>query len=235
MNIMYFIIPFLLLAMVALLLKGVFLKATKSGWYPLFLKPVVDTISLDKRYKQVLDVGTGPGKLAELLIQKDSNFQFTGIDINTIYIDEAKRRVKHPNVSFHYGKANEKLEFADDEFDVVTFCSVLFLLDDITKTFLMNEAIRVLNPDGKIIVLTPSGKKTIMSSLIEVWRYPFSSTNWTFIIWKTSTTRSARIWQHKNWLADFSAKQSLRYASTHIFNNNATVETIAILGQNECV
>ena len=233
MNIIYFIIPFLLLATVALLLKGVFLKATKSGWYPLFLKPVVDNISIDKQYKHVLDIGTGPGKLAELLIQKDSNLQFTGIDINTIYIDEAKRRVKHQNVSFHYGKANEKLEFADDEFDVVSFCSVLFLLDDNTKTFLMNEALRVLNQNGKIIVLTPSGRKTILSSLIEVWRYPFSSNNWTFIIWKTFTTRSARKWQHKNWLDDFSAKQSLNYASTLIFNNNATIETIAIFGLNE--
>ena len=97
----------------------------------------------------------------------------------------------------------------------------------------MNEALRVLNPDGIIIVLSPSGKKTIISSLIEVWRYPFASTNWTFIIWKTFTTRSARKWQYKNWLADFSAKQSLKYASTLIFNNNATIETIAILGQND--
>jgi ubiquinone/menaquinone biosynthesis C-methylase UbiE len=118
------------------------------------------------------------------------------------------------------------LKFKNEEFDVVTFCSVLFLVDDSTKSFLMFEALRVLKPGGKIIVLTPSGKKSRFTAFSEVWSFPFSRYNWTYIIWKTVTSAGGKKWQQEKWLASFSKKNELKYESILTFNDNASLEII---------
>lgn len=205
---------------------SIFLRATKSGWYPEFLQPVVEVVLSNPGNNKLLDIGTGPGSLPEMLIREDSNLNITGIDSSTSMIDEAGKRLKHKNVSFLYDKANERLAFTDEEFDVVTFCSVLFLLDNTTKTFLLKEALRVLKPNGKIIILTPSGKKPIISAFVEVWRFPFSLNNWTFLVWKTFTSRSGRKWQQQKWLASYSELQKLSYSALLTFNKNASIEII---------
>ncbi len=207
---------------------SIFSKATRSGWYPKFLNPVVEIITSNVVENQtILDIGTGPGTLPQMLVQKDSSLQITGIDIDTTMIDEAKKRVSHKNVSFQYQKTNAPLEFANEQFDVVTFCSVLFLVDDNIKTDLMNEALRVLKPNGKIIILTPSGKKSLASSFIEVWIYKFSFNNFTFPIWKIATTRGGRKWQRQKWLENYANKNHLNYTVRLTFNNNATIEIIS--------
>lgn len=225
MSLMYIIILLLIMATIATVCGSIFIKAQNSGWYPLFLQSVIDTINTDY-YQKILDIGTGPGKLPELLIQKDSSLHIIGIDINASYIDAARRRVKHPNVSFQHENAGEKLEFSDNEFDVVTFCSVLFLLDNNTKTFLVNEAARVLKPSGKIIVLSPSGEKSIFSSIREINAFPKSRYNWTYIIWKTATKNRGNKWQKSNWLKEFSNTKKMKYLRTSTFNNNASIEIL---------
>jgi len=205
---------------------SLFLKATSSGWYPGFLKPVIETITTHAEDKKILDIGTGPGNLPQLLIKKDSSLHITGIDIDTAMIDEARKRFSHKNISYQYEKINAPLDFSDNQFDVVTFCSVLFLVDDTIKTSLMNEALRVLKPNGKIIILTPSGRKSILSSFVEVWNYPFSSNNWTFMVWKIATTCSGRKWKQQKWLENFSKEKTLNYTSSLTFNNNASMEIL---------
>jgi ubiquinone/menaquinone biosynthesis C-methylase UbiE len=206
---------------------SIFSRATKSGWYPQFLNPVIETISNMSQHHKILDIGTGPGTLAQMLIESDSSLQITGIDIDTTMIDEAKRRSPQTNISFQYQKTNAPLHFANEQFDVVTFCSVLFLVDDSIKNNLMNEALRVLKPNGKIIILSPSGKKSIASSFIEVWKYPFSVNNFTFPIWKLATTRRARKWQRQKWLQNYAKENQLTYSVSLTFNNNASIETIS--------
>jgi ubiquinone/menaquinone biosynthesis C-methylase UbiE len=206
---------------------SIFLKATQSGWYPKFLKPVADTITSNSEHKRILDIGTGPGTLPQMLIRKDEKLQITGIDIDTKIIAEAKKRLNHKNVLFLHQKANEPLSFADKEFDVVTFCSVLFLVDDSTKHYLMNEATGVLKSNGKIIALTPTGSKPIVSSFAEVWHYPFSFNNYTFMVWKTATTSGGRKWQQQKWLSNYANKNGLKYRCSLTFNNNASLEIIS--------
>ena len=205
---------------------SIFLRATKSGWYPQFLQPVVKVVLADPGNNKLLDIGTGPGTLPEMLIKEDSNLNITGIDSSTSMINEAGKRLKHKNVSFQYGKANERLPFANEVFDVVTFCSVLFLPDDTAKTFLLKEALRVLKPNGKIIILTPSGKKLNISAFAEVWQFPFSLNNWTFLVWKIVTSRSGRKWQQQKWLASYSEFKKLSYSTFLTFNRNASIEII---------
>ncbi len=226
----YALLAFLSLTVTIALLKAqnmsIFMKATKSGWYPEFLKPVVGTVTNNPDHRKILDIGTGPGTLPQMLIKKDSSLQITGIDIDTAMIDEARKRLTHKNVSYQYEKINAPLNFADSEFDVVTFCSILFLLDDSTKTTLMNEAMRVLKPSGKIMVLTPSGKKSSISAYFEVWQYPFSFHNWTFLFWKTFTSNRGRAWQRQKFLAQYSVIHKLEYTTALTFNNNASIEII---------
>jgi len=212
---------------------SIFSKATKSSWYPEFLNPVVETITGNSENHTILDIGTGPGTLPEMLIKKDSGFQITGIDIDSTMINEAKSRLSHQNVSFQNQKINAPLEFANEQFDVVTFCSVLFLVDDTIKTELMNEALRVLKANGRIIILTPSGKKPIISSFIEVWGYRFSFNNFTFPIWKIATTSGGRKWQRQKWLESYAKENQLNYSVSLTFNNNATLEMITKNRQNQ--
>jgi ubiquinone/menaquinone biosynthesis C-methylase UbiE len=214
------------------LLRNVFLKAQNSGWYPFFLMPVVQAIFADTGNKKILDIGTGPGKLPELLIRHNPQLQITATDIDEAMIDEARKRNNNKNVSFKHQKVGENLGFEDGGFDVVTFCSVLFLLDDKTKSFLLAEALRVLKPGGKIIVLSPSGLKSILTSFTEVWKYPYSSTNWTFIVWKILTTHSAKKWRKSNWLAEFSKTKNHPYNSAISFNNNALIESLTNIINN---
>lgn len=207
-------------------MQTIFLRATISGWYPKFLKPVSEIINIDTENKKILDIGTGPGTLPALLVKENPALQITGIDIDSNMITEAKNRVSHKNVSFQLQKVNQALEFEDNQFDIVTFCSVLFLLEEKTRSFLVYEALRVLKQNGKIIILTPSGKKTMLSSFVEIWDYPFSFMNWTFIIWKTVTSGRARIWRKEKWLHHISMKNNLFYHQKLVFNDNANLEII---------
>jgi ubiquinone/menaquinone biosynthesis C-methylase UbiE len=206
---------------------SIFIKATRSGWYSEFLKPVVDSVSGDPESKRVLDVGTGPGTLPQMLINQYPALRINAIDTSRAMIDEAQRTVSHKNIHFEYQPTHKPLPFARTQFDTVTFCSVLFLLDETTKTNLITEAIRVLKPKGKIVILTPSGKKPILSSFFEVWKYPFSINNYTFPIWKLATTGGARRWQRQNWSEKYAGDNQLNYTKSFVFNNNATIEIIS--------
>ena len=230
-----YIIGFLLTTtIITVMAQGIsiFSKATQSAWYPAFLHPVIDSITRQDEPVKVLDIGTGPGTLPQLLIERDSSLQVVGIDIDSAMIDEARRRFAHPNVSYLYQSRNGALDFEDKRFDVVTFCSVLFLLDDDTRTDLMKEAVRVLKPTGKIIILTPSGKKSILSSFVEVWEYPYSNNNFTFPIWKIATTGSARKWQQQGWLENYAQENRWQYQRVLTFNDNATIEIISNLNHD---
>jgi ubiquinone/menaquinone biosynthesis C-methylase UbiE len=205
---------------------SIFLKATTSGWYSEFLNPVIEAITSNDEQIKILDIGTGPGTLPQILIEKESSLQIVGIDIDSAMIDEARRRFTHKNVSFQNQKINALLEFSNNQFDIVTFCSVLFLVEDSVKTNLINEAKRVLKPNGKFIILTPSGRKTIISSFVEIWKYPFSLNNFTFPIWKIATTRGGRKWQQQKWLENYALENKLNYTSSLVFNENASLEIV---------
>jgi len=203
-----------------------FLKAQDSGWYSEFLNPVVEAILEDESNVHILDIGTGPGKLPEMLIQKNSNLRITGIDINPAMIEIARQKVNHKNVSFEVQTANEPLAFKNNSFDAITFCSVLFLLDNETRMFLMHEALRVLKPTGKIVVLTPSGKTSILNAVGEIKSFAPSKHNWTFLVWKSLTSQRGRKWQVEQWLEQYSISNQSKYAKTLVFNDNASIEKI---------
>ena len=192
-----------------------FLTATKTNWYAAFLTPVVDAITLNSNNQGVLDIGTGPGTLPTMLVERNPNLRITGIDINPAMIATARKRFSHKNVSFEQMHRDAPLPYGDEEFDIITFCSVLFLLDGNTRATLLNEALRVLRPTGAIIVLSPSGKGAIFKS------------HYTFIFWKILTSQAGRIWQKDAWAEVFAQHHQLQYKKQTVFNGNATIETIS--------
>ena len=90
----------------------------------------------------------------------------------------------------------------------------------------MNEALRVVKPTGKIVVLTPTGKKSLLSSIAEVKSFTHSENNWTFMVWKLLTSGGGRKWQQEKWLLQYSETQKLKYSTSITFNNNASIEEI---------
>jgi SAM-dependent methyltransferase len=208
-------------------MSSIFIRATQSNWYPFFLQPALEAIQPVSGIERVLDIGTGPGVLAGMISQQYPYMQVTGTDIDLSMVLYAKKTKKATNLHFQLQQPNTPLPFETALFDRIYFCSILFLLDESQRTALLQEALRLLNPGGKIIILTPTGKKTIFSAFIEVWRFPFSGYNWTFIIWKLFTSYKAKHWQHTGWIKKISDKSQTTYKYQLVFNNNACIETIS--------
>ncbi len=203
-----------------------FLWATKSTWYMEFLCPVVNAISQKTSIVEVLDIGTGPGTLPQMLIEKNESLKVTGIDIDSTMIAEANKRFHHDRVVYQIQQNPTRLGFAEAQFDAVTICSVLFFLNDTTRQNLLKEALRVIKPGGSIYILTPSGKKAVYSSLFEVWNFKPSFFNFTFPIWKIATTQGGRAWEKENWAKKFACTNQLNYSAELTFSNNAFLEIL---------
>lgn len=203
-----------------------FEKATESTWYPHFLNPVMDTIEATGEGLKILDLGTGTGKLPELLINRNPCHHILAIDIDTAYIHKARRRFQHPHVRFEYQALEGPLPIKDESFDVVSICSVLFLVDEKTRGFLFSESLRILKPGGKILVLTPSGKKSRLSALQDAKKFWGTTYGWTYVLWRQATKCGGKIWTNEQWIKQQLIGQELTYSSTLVFEQNAVLEVI---------
>ena len=101
--------------------------------------------------KTILDIGCSTGTCAAQIVDMKNNAYY-GIDIEKDYIDIAKRTHK-------YGKFlamdARKMNFQDNEFDVVMFIGVLHHMPDDLIADCLSSIQRVLKPEGTIIVAEP--------------------------------------------------------------------------------
>ncbi|GBO51721.1 hypothetical protein APA_1564 [Pseudanabaena sp. lw0831] len=98
----------------------------------------------------ILDVGCGPGMMAEYCIEK--GFEFFGIDISEKMIEECVNNFGHASSThFSVGKL-QKLEFPDAFFDVVLCMGALEYVEQDEIEDALSEMIRVLRPDGLLIM-----------------------------------------------------------------------------------
>ena len=106
----------------------------------------------DKPGGRVLDVGCGPGIMADYLL--GSECEVFGVDISEEMISECIERFgASPSTHFSVGKI-EDLNFPDAYFDAVICMGVVeYIADDESA---VKEMIRVTKPGGTVIVTVPN-------------------------------------------------------------------------------
>jgi demethylmenaquinone methyltransferase/2-methoxy-6-polyprenyl-1,4-benzoquinol methylase len=96
----------------------------------------------------VLDVATGTGAVARELIRQ-KGCAVVGVDASPDMLAEARRRLG-PDVRLVEASA-ERLPFADESFDGLTFTYLLRYVDDPSAT--LRELVRVVRPGGTVASL----------------------------------------------------------------------------------
>lgn len=123
----------------------------------LFFEPYEKLFGLDRNGKQrILEIGCGPGALAEALHRRYPNAEITGIDRDKNFIAFAKTHVS--GVAFLEGDA-ARLPFWDNTFDVTISYTVS---EHVEPTAFFGEQRRVLKPGGVCLCL--SARKGIRCS-----------------------------------------------------------------------
>lgn len=100
---------------------------------------------------RLLDVGCGPGNTIRELLIRRPDIRPTGLDKNPSMLYIAQHN--QPEREWLRGNA-QHLPFNDNSFDAVTAHSVLYLLENYEQ--FLTEALRVLRPGGRLILLNPA-------------------------------------------------------------------------------
>jgi len=112
------------------------------------LKQLVEAIPPESK---VLDIGCGEGSKIIELDNLISNLDCYGIDISRQAIQSAREQA--PHIKFESGNI-EQLPYPDNQFDVV-FST--FTFEHVTNPqAILDEMLRVLKPQGKIIIVCPN-------------------------------------------------------------------------------
>ena len=194
-----------------------------APWYDHFLEPALAALRPLPTGAKLLDIGTGAGRFIELA-QTQLDLEGVGSDTNAAMLAEAKKRLSLAETPLHLVREDEPLPFVDASFDAVAICSVLFLLDDPEP--LLQEAMRVLHPNGRLVILTPTGNGRLQLSLFR--QVGLSIHNWTFFMWRRMTRGKGRLWIAANPLAAFAKENQLNYDSEVGFQGLAIAEVLTV-------
>jgi len=104
----------------------------------------------DCRQRWVLDLATGTGDIAALMLDKNNGAHVVGGDFSLNMLHEAKARFAGKDIAWQACDAN-KLPFANNTFAAVTFGYLLRNVDD--ALVVLREVHRVLAPGGRIVCL----------------------------------------------------------------------------------
>lgn len=201
-------------------------RAVDEPWYEAFLEPVLDQLAGLSQGSRVLDIGSGPGRLLELVSQKLDMFA-TGVDVDREMLIRAGKRLGRTQTPLILSRDGQPLPFADDTFDAACLCSVLFLLDDPKP--LVDEAVRVLKPHRELVVLTPTG---VGDPSAAVAALPAGSNgrlrNAMVHVWHRASGGRGRTWVGDRWLEQYAATGNYRYTKSTVFRGLAVLEVVQI-------
>lgn len=120
-----------------------------------------DDLGVSKDQK-ILDAGCGPGFFSNFIYNKTNNNNIVGCDFSSVAISIAKKN--YPNLSF----LESNLEVGSTEkFDFIFCLSVLEHLEYPEIT--INQLIKQLNPNGKLIITIPNGRLDTFEGHIHFW------------------------------------------------------------------
>lgn len=100
-------------------------------------------------YKRVLDIGTGEGQVARMLVER--GHRVIGVDPVQAQITEAARRNRSACAVPYLRAGADGLPFADGSFDAAVACLVFEHIDDVDDA--VAEVARCLRPDGRFLFL----------------------------------------------------------------------------------
>ncbi len=195
-----------------------FSNLQEAPWYRSFLNPVIEEINTKGK---LLDIGTGSGKLIQILAT-EKGMDCIGVDTDSEMLEEAKNKLRNVKVGLIKISPNTKLPFENNSFEYVTICSVLFHLNKKDMDHMLKDSLRLLNEEGKIVVLTPTGK----GSFLKLSKHFFSIENSGIYVWYRATKNRARLWTNENYLAKYASKHRLKYKREIIMNGFAQLEII---------
>ena len=195
-----------------------FSSVQKKPWYRNFLNDLIEELP---RGERLLDVGTGPAKLLQIL-SREKNMECTGIDTNELMLEEARKELDGDAVALFCVKKDKPFPFEKNSFDHVALCNVLFNLKPETCDHLLEESLRVLKPTGKLFVLTPTGR----GGFWKLSKKYFSWQNLSIYIWYAATRGRARAWTEKHYLESYVKEKGLSYTTREVFDGFAILEVI---------
>ncbi len=104
---------------------------------------------------RVLDAGCGTGNLEHFIAQKNHPpIRVEAIDFSSGMLERARAKCAGLDyVRFTQANLSERLPFEDATFDRIVSIHVLYALDD--QDFTMRELLRVLKPDGILVLANP--------------------------------------------------------------------------------
>ncbi len=106
------------------------------------------------RGKKVLDIGSGSGSSAFVMIDKGAK-SVQGVEPNAEFVELAEMRARDEGFQnsalFLHVKNTTKLPFEDNKFDIVTFSAVLEHIHPNLRQDIIKEAYRCLTPGGLLI------------------------------------------------------------------------------------
>ena len=192
----------------------------ETPWYRQFLNPVINEVATNSN---LLDIGTGTGKLIQIL-STEKSIDCVGVDTNADMLLEAEKKLKETNATLHKIKADTNLPFKDNRFDYITICSVLFLLKKKSIYTLLDDAQRVLKNEGKIIILTPTGK----GNFLTLSQKFLSLRNLSIYIWFYATRNRASPWRKNKHLNQYATKNHLKYKNKIVMDGFAQLEVLQL-------
>lgn len=116
---------------------------------------------------RVLDAGCGTGNL-ELFISEKTHpsVEIHGIDFSPEMLARARRKCSHLDfVDFSQCDLNQPLPFPDASFDRIVSVNVLYALERRDDT--MRELVRILKPEGRIVLTSPTPEFSIGPLLVD--------------------------------------------------------------------
>lgn len=118
------------------------------------IPPVVRTLQDDEsETRRVLDLGCGTGRFLAQLARAQPDARLYGVDLSPHYLEHAHGLLaEHPFLGLSQENI-ESLPFADGSFDCVTSVFVFHELPKPVRRRVVREAIRVLRPGGRFVLL----------------------------------------------------------------------------------
>jgi ubiquinone/menaquinone biosynthesis C-methylase UbiE len=195
-----------------------FSNVQEAPWYVEFLEPVVSQIP---PFTKVLDVGTGSGKLLQLLLN-EKNSDCTGIDTSASMLAEAEKKLKGMAVSLVQVTSGTAFPFQNAGFNEICICNVLFNLSFYNQIFLLNQSLDVLEDEGRIIILSPTGTGKTKAGFQKFLKW----NNKSFGLWYMLTRQRARKYNAQGHIKDFCIEKNLVYSRRIVFDGFGSLEIV---------